>query len=235
MTLFEGILLQDVSGIIGLVFYLGSYGALQAGLLNGQGYGYAALNGTAAAFVLFSMTTAFNLAAAATQVFYLVVSVAGIVRHYVLTHRTRFSPEEQAFLDAALPTLPRLKARRLLDLGLWIDGDPGTVLAKEEEPVPHLIWLDSGAAEVTSDGRVIARCEAGSLIGEATAPSGEKATATVRLTEPSRYLAIDARLLRNLLARDGETRTHLEACFAGHLLYKLRASNAALARHAAAG
>lgn len=230
MTDTLGVSLHDLAGLIGLFCYLGSYGALQLGFLNGQGYAYAALNGTAAAFVLLSLLTAFNLAAAATQVFYLVISITGIVRHYWLTHRARFTHEEKAFLDDVLPSLPRREARRLLDLGLWITGEAGTVLAEEDSRVTHLIYLADGEASVASGGHVIAACEAGSLIGELTALSGGEATASVTLTKQSRYLAIDAERLRALLRRNGSIRAHLEVSFASHVLQKLRVSNAMLAR-----
>jgi len=37
----SGLSLFDVAGFIGVIVYLGSYAALQLGLLNGQGYSYA--------------------------------------------------------------------------------------------------------------------------------------------------------------------------------------------------
>jgi CRP-like cAMP-binding protein len=81
-----------------------------------------------------------------------------------------------------------------------------------------LIYLSSGEAEVSSSGRTIASCREKSFIGEMTAISGEAATASVVLSQPSRYFAIPADQLRAALRRDGELRAHIETCFAGAVM-----------------
>lgn len=225
-----GLTLYEFVGFLGVALYLGSYAALQLGFLNGQGYPYAALNLAAASCVLISLLEAFNMSSALIQAFWIAISLIGIVRYYLLTHRIRFTPEEEAFLRDALPNLSRIKGRKLLDQGYWVSGEPGTVLIEEAEPVAHLIYLASGAADVSASGRPIAVCEGNTLLGELTAISGEPATASVVLSQPSRYLAIGAEELRALLGRDGEIRANLESCVAGHMLRKLKASNQTLAQ-----
>ena len=71
----------DVAGIAGVGFYLGSYTALQLGMLRGDGYAYAILNAAAAALVLLSLKEAFNLSSAVIQVSWIVISLVGITRH----------------------------------------------------------------------------------------------------------------------------------------------------------
>ena len=223
--------LYGIAGFLGVAFYLGSYAALQLGYLNGQGYAYAGLNMVAASCVLISLFQAFNMSSALIQVFWIIISVVGIVRAYLLTLRIRFTDEEQDFLYEALPGLSKIKARKLLDLGFWITGETGAELTREQEPVPHLIYLASGTAEVKCGGKTIAICEAKTFIGELTAISGDLATATVVLNETSRYLAINVEALRARIKRDVETRACLESCVAGHMLSKLKMSNMALANH----
>jgi hypothetical protein len=52
------------------------------------------------------------------------------------------------------------------------------------------------------------------------------------LSQPSRYFAIPADQLRAALRRDGELRAHIETCFAGTVMQKLKTSKQALARYA---
>lgn len=227
--MFLGLSLFDWAGFVGLAAYLGSYAALQLGLLNGQGYLYALLNTLAAACVLTSLMQTFNLSSALIQVSWITISVIGMARFYYLTHRVRFTDEERRFLSVALPGLSPIKARKLLDLALWIDGAPGDTITKEGERPPHLVYLASGQAEVVSNGRTIAWCDEELFIGEITVMSDEVATASVTLTLPSRYMSIAAQELRDLVRRDGELKIHLENCFARQVKQKLVASNRALA------
>ncbi|WNK00590.1 cyclic nucleotide-binding domain-containing protein [Thalassospiraceae bacterium LMO-JJ14] len=221
--------LYVVFGFIGVALYLGSYAALQLGYVNGQGGLYALLNLTAASSVLISLIQAFNLSSALIQVFWIFISIIGLIRMYLLTRHIRFSDEERAFIDQAMRNLSKRKARKFLDAGYWIDGESGAVLTREGEPVEHLIYLLEGEAEIISSGRAIAVCEAHSFIGELTAMSGEPATATVRLDRPSRYFCIGVQVLRQRLMKDLEIRANLESCVSQQMLHKLKRSNQALA------
>lgn len=150
------------------------------------------------------------------------------------TQRAVFSPEERDFLKEALPGLDRAQARRLLNLGLWISGEPGTAVTEEGAPVHHLVFLASGTADIHSGGHVIALCRAPSFIGEMTCLTGEPATGTALLSTPSRYLAIEALALRRLVARNPVIRQALEAAFSRNMREKLVMSNRLLADHRSA-
>lgn len=221
----------DLAGIAGVAFYLGSYAALQLGMLRGDGYAYACLNAIAAALVLLSLKEAFNLSSAVIQVSWIVISLVGITRHYILTHRTKLSDEEKQFMESALPEMDKLKARRLLNLGFWVDLEAGTVLTEEGSPVSHLCYLFKGQACVRVNGAYVATLHEKSLVGEITALSGEAATGTVVLTETSRCLKIPSQALRALLVRDAEIRKQVDACFAGQVKEKLVKANRALSVH----
>jgi len=218
-----------VFGFVGVALYLGSYAALQFGYITGQGGAYALLNLFAASSVLISLVQAFNLSSAVIQAFWIVISIVGLVRMYLLTRRIRFTEEEQAFIGNALPALSKRKARKVLDAGHWIDGEAGAHLTREGEPVDHLIYILAGTAEIISNDQIIAQCDAHSFIGELTAISGEPATATVRLKTDARYFSVGVRILREQLMRDPEIRTHLQACVSQAMLHKLVRTNQALA------
>ena len=222
--------LYAIFGFVGVALYLGSYAALQLGYLNGQGGLYALLNLLAASSVLISLVQAFNLSSAVIQSFWIVISIVGLVRMYLLTRRTKFTKDEENLIRSALPALSKRKARKFLDAGHWIDGEAGALLTQEGEPVDHLIYILEGAAEIIGSERVIAVCEAHSLIGELTALSGEPATATVRLSADTRYFCIGVRVLRDRLMRDVEIRTHLQAAVSRQMMHKLVRTNQALAR-----
>lgn len=228
-ALYNDLSVYDAFGILGVALYLGAYGALQLGFLRGQGYLYAGLNAIAAGLVLLGLRDAFNLSSAVIQVSWIVISVVGIARYYYLTHRTRFNDEEQSFIDTVLHGLDRIKARRLIDLGSWISGEAGTVLTEAGKPVDNLIYLAEGRAVVAIDDTVIATLNDKSLIGEMTAMSGQPASATVMISEPSRYLAIPVQPLRELLERDDEIRRHVQLSFTDQVSSKLVGANTLMA------
>lgn len=222
--------LLNIVGIIGVALYLGSYAALQLGLIHGQGYLYPAINMSAAACVLASLMDSFNLSSAIIQIAWITISVVGISRMLFVNLRLRFTQDERNFIDTMLQGLPLAQARMLMDIGLWADAAPGAVLTVQGEPVNHLCFLASGEADVIVDGKVIAVCQAGAMIGEVTYLSGEPASATVLTNQAVRCLRFEAATLRQFLSRNPDIRAALEQNMANHLRTKLiTASNNASA------
>lgn len=220
----------DVVGIVGVALYLSSYAALQFGFMRGQGYAYAGVNGAAASCVLISLVQSFNLSSVLIQVFWIIISIVGITRIYLIRRRLRFTPEERDLLMTVLPDMPRERARELLNIGQWITGDAAHVLTIEGEPVPQLAYLTEGEASVVSGGRMVALIKKENFIGEITCINGEAATATVALTRPSLVFCIEAGLLRDFLARKPEVRDHLEIAFSRALRNKLVVLNKAVSQ-----
>jgi CRP-like cAMP-binding protein len=216
-------------GWIGAVLYLVTYALLQLGLLRGNGYLYPALNMLAAGLVLLGLSVAMNWSAAAIQITWILVSIMGIVRIFLLRNGARLTEEEQTLVTTALPSLERLQARRLLARGMWIDGPPGMNLTIEGEPVTDLYYIAEGRAGVWTGERNLAEVRQG-LIGEMNAISGGPASATVRLEEPSRLFVITGETLRQLLRNDTDLRESLERDFNESVRKKLIEANARLAR-----
>lgn len=127
--------------------------------------------------------------------------------------RARFNPEEQAFIAARLPGLNNGEARRLLDRGLWLDGEAGRRLTVEGEPVSHLVWLASGGAEISYAGRVFSRCRPGNFIGEMSVVEEGPASADAALSEPSRLWMISGSALRRLWRDEPALAAALEKAF----------------------
>lgn len=215
-------------GLLGAAITVVAYLALQLGFLRGQGYYYASLNALGATLVLFSLTETFHLSSAIMQVVWISVSVIGITRYYILAHRSRLNPEEQAFVEATVPGLGRIEARRLLDLASWQDGEPGMKLAEHGERSRNIYYLMQGAASVRVDELTIAELDDHTFVGDMGLVTGDCATATVELTEPTRYLAFPIEPLNRLLQQDTEIRRHLKAALSGHIAGKLLQTSRAL-------
>jgi hypothetical protein len=218
----------DGVGLIGVAFYIGSYAALQIGLLRGSGYTYTLLNLVAAILVLTSLTKEFNLSSA-VQITWIGISVVGLARMALLARRAKLSGEEMAFVERIFPGMPRQSARKLLDGGRWETVAPGTIIAEEGTVLGTLFYLAEGKASVSVKGRTVGTVEAGGLIGEVTVMSNSPATATVTLEGPGRVFRIGSAALRKITASDGDLQGIIHLALDAGTREKLAAVNRRLA------
>ena len=191
-------------GLFGVAVYLGSYALLQLGILRGQSYSYAALNLLAASSVLFSLIPSFNLSSVLIQVSWIIISVVGMTRLYLMTTLARYTEEEADFVAAHLPGLPRHLARKLLSVGQWSDLATGTVVTVEGMPVDRLVYVSEGQVEISINNELVGYCQESSFIGELSFAEGGPATATAVVSKPTRCFSVDANILRNFLKRNPE-------------------------------
>jgi CRP-like cAMP-binding protein len=213
------------AGTLGAILYLGAYAALQLGFIRGDGYAFPALNLVASLCVLTSLSAWFNPFSAFIEISWLLLSLFGIARLYLLTRGLTFTDEERRFLDAALPGLSRLSARRFLSRGEWQDLAPGTTLTREGAPVDRLTWIASGAASVTHGGTLVATIPEGLFVGELGVLSREPATATVTVTAPTRAFTIPAAPLAALVAKHSDLRLSLDAGIGADARRKILGAN----------
>ncbi|MEG3122478.1 cyclic nucleotide-binding domain-containing protein [Sphingomonas sp. GB1N7] len=141
----------------------------------------------------------------------------------------RFSVEDAAMRDSLLTGVSPSAARHFIDRGYWISGEAGEALTREGEDTAHLVYLFSGDATVTVSGRKVATCHAGDLIGEASALTGEPATATVVLETPARFWCAEAGALRAYITANQEVRNAIGRNFSHTLRMKLLETSRALA------
>ncbi len=163
----------------------------------------------------------------------LTVNVGQLVLMRWEDRRATFTPEEAAFVNQAFPDLQRARRRRLLDLGLWVSGDPGVVLTREGDRVQHLVYLATGEVTIRMSGVDVATCAPGTFIGELTVMHQEPATATAVLTRPSRYWMVDGRVLRQAADADPELKRSLTASFSRNVRDKLVRTNRRVAGRSA--
>lgn len=92
---------------------------------------------------------------------------------------------------------------QLLAAGAWQDFEAGSRLTTEGAPVPHLVLICRGRAAVEAGGTRIATLHAGAFVGEMAFLSGNPASATVTIEEPTRAFVFDLAKL-SVLARSSE-------------------------------
>lgn len=216
-------------GYAGVVFYLGAYAGLQFGFIKGTGYTYAFLNLIGAVLVLISLVNSFNMASFLTQVSFIFLSVAGMIRFFILSNIIRFNHEEEQFLNFKFPTLNKLASRKFLDNGTWVDADIGTEICTQDEELGKLIYVSDGEAEVIVNGKVVGSCRRGNYIGEMTVFRGGAASATLKIKEPSRLFIIEAERLKKICLTDPVLNASVETSINRDVRDKLIQSNKRMA------
>ncbi|TNF59101.1 MAG: cyclic nucleotide-binding domain-containing protein [Rhodobacteraceae bacterium] len=154
------------------------------------------------------------------------VNVIQILLIWRSNRRARFTEEEQTLVSERLRNLSRHEARKLLDMGLWVEAAPGTRLTDEGHPVPYLVYFATGGAEIEVGGRIVARCGPGNFVGEMSLVDNSPASATATVNAPSRYWMIPTDRLRKLRAEGSSLSAALEAGIAQDLKGKILAANA---------
>ncbi|WP_288930183.1 cyclic nucleotide-binding domain-containing protein [uncultured Maritimibacter sp.] len=224
----QGSLFLDGLGLLGAALYLGSYAGLQFGVIRGNSALYTILNLAASLAVLTSLFSQWNLSSAVIQTSWVVISLVGLTRLWLLQRRLRFDDAEQVFYDTHLGALRHIDARRFMDAGEWVDLAVGEGLTTEGTPVEALFFLAGGEARVIAGSQEVARLGEGALIGEFGVLTRAPASATVEITRPARAFRITADALETLGDRNGELLRQLSFVFALSGQAKLATSNARL-------
>ncbi len=137
--------------------------------------------------------------------------------------------EERLFHDKVVPTLSVSQVRQLVAVGRWRDVVAGTTLTRAGQPVAELTFVTRGQVDIVVDGRRVAECGPGSLVGEIGMSTGEPATATAVCATPVRYLGFEAKRLYRLLDNHVQLQDAVELAIERSLRDKLNRSNIAAA------
>jgi hypothetical protein len=141
----------------------------------------------------------------------------------------RFTPDERAFYEIAIPTLEPADAHRLIRAGRWLTAEPGAALTREGEVAPDLAFIVSGDVDIEVAGRKVGHCGSGSFVGEISVSTGSPASATATVATPVRYLAFERAFVASTLDKRGEIGQALELAFRHGLRDKLLRTNTAMA------
>jgi CRP-like cAMP-binding protein len=135
-------------------------------------------------------------------------------------------PEKEApLLREALAGLDDAQISRLLKAADWMDGQPGDVLTRQDAPLDALYFLCSGRANVEVNRSLVTYLEKGSFVGEIAYLTGNPATATVVVDEPSRILKFSKMRMAKVIAADGQINGIIYQLLGRDLAMKMRRTN----------
>jgi Cyclic nucleotide-binding domain len=188
-------------------------------------------------FVLAAAAIGFVLSAIFVQspvdlFWWALLAVVVIVRMLIARGRGfggHLNAEEQLFHEQVVPTLSVSQVRQLVAVGRWRDVVAGTTLTRAGQLVGELCFVTRGQVDVVVDGKRVAECGPGSLIGEIGMSTGEPATATAICATPVRYLGFEAKRLYRLLDSHVQLQDAIELAVERSLRDKLNRSNIAAA------
>ena len=135
-------------------------------------------------------------------------------------------PEKDApMLRQSFAGLDDAQIARLLKAADWRDAQPGETLTKQDHAVDSLFFLCSGRASVEVNGSFETYLEKGSFIGEIAYLTGNLATATVVIDEPSRVLAFSKLRMAKITSRDSQIAGIIYELLGRDLAQKMRRAN----------
>lgn len=150
------------------------------------------------------------------------------VRLYELIHRARtgaMTREERELFEHVMRIEEPTQQRRLRDLMVWSDVEPGKLLIRQGEVDPPLIYIASGRASIERDGAVVNACGAGEFLGEMSHISGDRASASVTVTHDMRIATLDRDALAQLARSLPEVGKALDGAFNRSLAVKVLRMN----------
>lgn len=160
--------------------------------------------------------------------------LANAVQLAVLLYRSRtgdMRSDERELLEHVLRVEDPANQRRMLGLLRWKDADAGDVLIRQGQVTPPLVYLASGSAVVQVDGEDVGVCREGDFLGEMSLVAGERATASVVVTERMRLAVFDRDALAQLTRSAPEIGHAIDGALNRGLAAKVVRMNKAAARH----
>ena len=149
----------------------------------------------------------------------------------ILLFRSRLSvmhKEERELLEKILEIEEPASQRRLLGLIEWADVEVDTLLMEQGQANPPLIYVASGAAAIEHDGAIVGVCGSGDFLGEMSILTGERASASVRVTNTMRIARFDRNGLAQMTRALPEIDRALSAALNRGLAAKVIRMNAAV-------
>lgn len=118
------------------------------------------------------------------------------------------------------PLTPR-QVQRFTDKAIWSTIDHNQVLVAEDTNLEELILLLSGEARVVAQGKHIATITEGQFVGEMSFLTGGNTTAEVIAVQPVLCAKWPEKYVQDLIARDQDLGTALQAALGTDLVQKL--------------
>ncbi|MEP3420108.1 MAG: cyclic nucleotide-binding domain-containing protein [Erythrobacter sp.] len=154
--------------------------------------------------------------------------LVNIGRLFELRRRARdgmMTREERELFDHVMQIEEPAQQSRLRDLMIWQDVGVGSQLITQGEADPPLIYIASGRAEIERDLAIVSECGAGEFLGEMSHVSGDRASATVTVTQDMRMARLDRDALGQLARGLPEVGKALDRAFNRSLAVKVLRMN----------
>jgi hypothetical protein len=114
---------------------------------------------------------------------------------------------------------------RLVTSGSWKNLDPGTSLTSQGEQVQELVLLCNGNAVVKVDDVIVAQLSDGAFVGEMAFVTGNPASASVVVEQPTRAFVFNMERLRKLVHADDSVAVAIHSVVGRDLAAKLKLQN----------
>lgn len=147
-----------------------------------------------------------------------IVQIGIIIRERTGIH---FTEEEKELHETLFKSFAPFEFMKLMRIATWRQAAPGDVVAIEGQALDSVMMIYNGRLSVEVKGKQLAELQDGNFIGEVSFISGGEATATVRATEPTRYLTWKKKDIDQLLKRNPGMRLALQAMLSTDLSRKL--------------
>lgn len=128
--------------------------------------------------------------------------------------------QEQMYKDI-FSYIPPLEFKKLMKISHFAQANPGDILIEQGSKVIYLMMIWQGMVDVIVNGKTVAQCEKGKLLGEMSFLSDKPATATVQVVTPTKYVIWLQDDLKHLLQNNPEIQNSMQRVFTQDLLNKL--------------
>jgi hypothetical protein len=155
------------------------------------------------------------------NIFFLAINLAQIFLIFRERRGVEFTEEEKEIYETIFWGFAPFEFMKLLRIGEWKNAAPGEILAVQGEEVDSIMLIYNGLAEVEIDGAKVAELKDGNLVGEMSYFTGGRATATVRVAQPTRYLLWKKKEMDALSQRSPSMQATLRAVLSTDLAKKL--------------
>lgn len=162
-----------------------------------------------------------NLIAAFWQSSFVCINTVWSIRLIRERRGVHFTEEEKELYETIFRAFSPVEFMKLMRIAQWRHAEPGHQFATRGAPVEQIVLLYNGEAEVELAGGQRPKLKDGAFIGEMSFIRGGDATATVRASKTTRYVAWSKGDLRMLLNRNPSMRSTMQTVFSEDLTNKL--------------
>jgi Cyclic nucleotide-binding domain len=147
--------------------------------------------------------------------------------YWLVDERRKLKLMEDAHLlrQGVFAGLTDAQLARLVKAGSWRHLETGAILTHQGKPVDELVLICEGQAIVDASGTVVAHLRDGAFVGEMAFVSGNPASATVIIEQPTRAFVFDIERLRKLVEADDLVAVAIHRVVGRDLAEKLKHRN----------